>query len=188
LKQRLRQASGRSKPTDGPALEADGIHAMIRDATCRTGRRRAAGLSLLELLVVLTLIGIFAAVASARFGADPRKNFGAEADARRLALDLLQARRRAIATGDNHYLEFTASGGNVVGYTLYRRLSGGGVQAVDEPRTFLQQEEVTVSHAQAEFDFEGAALAAYQMTLTGPNRTWQVTVVPATGTAKVTES
>jgi type II secretory pathway pseudopilin PulG len=144
-------------------------------------------LSLLELLVVLTLIGIFAAVATARLGPGPVQNFGAEADARRLALDLLQARRRAIATGDNHYVEFTASGGSVAGYTLYRRLSGGGVQPVDAHRTFSQQETVAASHGQAEFDFEGAALAAYQITFTGPNRTWRVTVIPATGSAKVTE-
>jgi prepilin-type N-terminal cleavage/methylation domain-containing protein len=145
-------------------------------------------MNLLELLVVLTLIGIFAAVAAARLGPSPLQNFGAGADARRLALDLVQARRRAIATGDNHYLEFASIGGNVVGYTLYRRLSGGGVQAVDAYRTFAQQETVTASHVQAEFDFEGAALAAYQITFTGPGRTWQVSVVPATGAARVTES
>jgi prepilin-type N-terminal cleavage/methylation domain-containing protein len=147
----------------------------------------SAGLTLLELIVVLALIGIFAAVAAARLGTAPLKNFASHADARRLALDLLQARRRAIAYGDNHYLEFTSSGGQVVSYTLYRRLSGGGVEAVDEPREFPQQETVTASHAQAEFDFEGAALAAYQVTLAGPDRTWQVTVTPVTGAIRVTE-
>ncbi len=145
-----------------------------------------AGLTLLELTVVLVLLGVFAAVAAARLGPGPLQNFAARADARRLALDLHQAQRRSIATGDNHYLEFTTSGGQAVGYTLYRRLSGGGVQAVDEYREFTQDETVTVSHAQAEFNFEGAALAAYQMTLAGPNRSWQVTVIAATGAVRVT--
>jgi hypothetical protein len=141
----------------------------------------------LELLAVLALLGIFAAVAAARLGPAPLKNFASHADARRLALDLLQARRRAIATGDNHYLEFTSSGGQTTGYTLYRRLSGGGTQAVDAPREFSHQETVTASHSQAEFNFEGAALAAYQVTFTGPDRAWRVTVVPATGAVRVVE-
>ncbi len=136
--------------------------------------------------MVLTLLAIFTAVAASRLGPLPRMNFAANADARRLALDMMQARRRAIATGDNHYLEFTSSGGQVTGYTLYRRL-GGGAQAVDAARTFPHQETVTVSHAQAEFNFEGAALAAYQVTFTGPDRTWRLTVVPVTGAVRVTE-
>jgi Tfp pilus assembly protein FimT len=141
----------------------------------------------LELIVVLILIGVFTAVAMARFGMDPLKNFASQSDARRLSSDLIQARRRAIATGDNHYVEFTSSGGAITGYTLYRRLGGGGVVAVDESRTFVQQETVGVSHSQAEFNFEGAALAAYQITFTGPDRTAQVTVVPVTGAVRVTE-
>ena len=104
-----------------------------------------------------------------------------------MASDLIQARRRAIATGDNHYVEFTTSGGAATGYTLYQRVGGGGVQAVDEYRAFVQQETVNVSHSQAEFDFEGAALAAYQITFSGPDRTAQVTVVPVTGAVRVSE-
>jgi hypothetical protein len=140
------------------------------------------------LLAVLMLIAVFTAVAMARLGVEPLKNFASQSDARRLASDLIQARRRAISTGDNHYLEFTSSGGAVTGYTVYRRLSGGGVAAVDAARTFVQQETVGVSHTQMEFNFEGAALAAYQVTFTGPDRTAQVTVVPVTGAVRVTGS
>src|SRR5262245_10623522 len=161
------------------------LRAMGKERRQALGRR--AGLTLLEIVCVLTLIGIFAAVAAPRLGLAPIKNFAAQGDARRLALDLMQARRRAIATGDNHYLDFVTSGGAVTSYTLYRRLSGGGVQAVDSVRNFPQQETVAASHAQAEFNFQGTALAAYQITFTGPDRTWQVNVVMATGSVRVTE-
>jgi Tfp pilus assembly protein FimT len=143
--------------------------------------------TLLELLVVLTLLAVFTAVAIARIGVNPLKNFASQSDARRLASDLIQARRRAISTGDNHYVEFITSGGVATSYTVYRRLDGGSVQAVDASRSFVQQETVSVSHSQAEFDFEGAALAAYQITFTGPDRTAQVTVVPVTGAVRVSE-
>jgi hypothetical protein len=131
------------------------------------------------------MLGVFVAVAAARLGPEPLKNFATRGDARRLALDLLQAQRRAISTGNNHYVEFTSSGGNIVGYTVYRRLTAGGVQAVDGPRDFPRGETITASHSQLEFDFEGAGLAAYQVTFAGANQTWRVTVVPATGAVRV---
>jgi Tfp pilus assembly protein FimT len=142
-------------------------------------------MSLGELLAVVVLLGIFAAVASARFGQSAQKNFGAQGDARRLALDLVQCQRRAIASGANHYLEFTTSGGNVVGYTVYRRTGPSTGTAIDVYRDFSQGETVTCAQTQLEFTFDGAALAAYTVTLAGPNRTWQVLVVQATGAVRV---
>jgi Tfp pilus assembly protein FimT len=150
--------------------------------------RRSAGATLLELLAVLLLLAVFTAVAMTRFGTNPLKNFASQSDARRLASDLTQTRRRAISTGDNHYVEFTSSGGAATGYTIYRRLDGGGAAAVDEARTFVQQETVSVTHTQMEFNFEGAALAAYAATFTGPNRSAQISVVPVTGAVRVTGS
>ena len=148
-------------------------------------RARRAGMTLAETLAVVVLVGVFAAVAVARLGTAPLQNFAARSDARRLALDLLQAQRRAIATGDNHYVQFNSSGGSIVSYDLYRRLSGGGVAAVDATRTFSQNEAVTVTHTEAEFQFDGSALASYQATLAGPDRSWRVTVVAATGAVRV---
>jgi Tfp pilus assembly protein FimT len=148
---------------------------------------RRPGATLLELAAVLGLIAIFVALAAARLGPLTMGNHRAAADARRLALDLLQAQRRAIATGDNHYVEFDMSGPNALAYTLYQRNSGGGATAVDAERTFPASLIVTPSHSAAEFNFEGSALAAYQVTLSGADRNWRVTVVPLTGTVQVEE-
>lgn len=148
-------------------------------------RRARNGLSLLELVAVLTLIGVFAAIGAARFGPSAGRNFSSGGDARRLALDLLQCQRRAISNGANHYVEFTSSSGSIVGYTLYRRTSPSTGTAVDAYRDFPQGETVTTSHTQLEYQFDGSALAAYVVTFTGPNRSTQVSVVPASGGIRV---
>ena len=140
-----------------------------------------AGLSLLELLAVVTLLGIFAALASARFGQSSQKNFAALGDSRCLALDLLQCQRRAISSGANHFVEFTTSGGAKVGYTVYRRTGPSAGAAVDSYREFSQGETVTSAASQLEFTFDGSALSSYTVTFAGPNRTRTVTVVAATG-------
>ncbi len=144
-------------------------------------------ITLLELLAVIAVMAIFVTVAASRLGPEMIQDFGARADAHRLAADVLQARRRSISTGENHYLAFTVDAGRVSGYTLYRRGSSGNV-AVDEPHEFPVDVVVTTSVSEVEFTFEGAALVAYQVVLTGPGQTWRVGVVPATGTAVVTQT
>jgi prepilin-type N-terminal cleavage/methylation domain-containing protein len=144
--------------------------------------RRA--ITLLELIAVIAIMAIFVAVAASRIGPETIRDFSARADARRLAADILHARRRSIATGENHYLNFTVKQGRVIGYTLCRQ----GNVAVDEPREFAAGVVVSTSAPKAKFTFEGTALAAYQIVLTGPGQTWQVDVVPATGTAVVTQT
>ena len=60
-------------------------------------------------------------MAVTRYGTTTIADVGAQGFARRLALDCSQARRRAIATGDNHLLRFTLSGGKATQYASYRR-------------------------------------------------------------------
>ena len=154
----------------------------------RNPTRRA--MTLVELLGVVVILGIFVAVAVSRIGPDTFQNFGARSGVRRLAVDLLQARRRSIATGENHYLAFTASGGQVIGYTLHRRSASQGNIAVDEPYEFPSDLIVSVSNndTEAEFTFEGTALAAYQITLVAPEQAWQIDVVPVTGSTQVSQT
>jgi len=146
-----------------------------------------SGYSFLELVAVVAVIGVLAAIAAVRFSADSVGNLAAKVDARKVALDLAQARRRAIATGDNHLLVFQQSGGDIVGYTVHRRWPDTSTTAVDEYRPFPGHLTVTVAPSDPEFTFQGEALAAYTITLAGPERTWQVTVAQATGAARATE-
>jgi type II secretory pathway pseudopilin PulG len=135
---------------------------------------------LLELIAVVTVVGLLAAAAVTRFGTGAESTIGAEADARRIALDLLQAQRRSIGTGNNHFVQFNSSGGAVVSYTLYRRTGSGDVQ-VESLRMVPTGVTVTASHSVAEYNFEGQALAAYSITVSGPSRSWTVSVVPVSG-------
>ncbi len=149
---------------------------------------RRRGVTLLELLVVVTLMGIFASVAAARFGPTLFRDFGSQSDARRVSLDMLRAQRLAIMSGDNHYLEFTVNGSNTAsGYQIFR-LTSSGAEPADAYRAFTQDVAVTVSHPRVEFTFEGQGLAAYRVDLNGPNRQWVVTVVPINGAVRVVEN
>jgi hypothetical protein len=132
------------------------------------------------MIAVVLLLGVVAAVLVARSGQDTVRNLAAQGAARLLELDLMQAQRRAISTGDNHYLQFTSSGPTVTGYQLYRRAAGGDV-TVDDQRQVAAGVTVAISHSTMEYAFSGAALAAYQIDIDGPAQSWIVSVTPATG-------
>ncbi len=152
----------------------------------RVQSRRA--MSLLELTLVVSLLGILSLAIVGRYGGDKLGNGGAEGYARKLALSLNYARRSTILTGDNHFLQLAGSGGNVTSYVLIRRASGGDTQ-VDQTRAIPADVTVTVTPvvSDLEFDFEGSALGAYSITVAGPDRSWSVTVVELTGAVLVAE-
>lgn len=144
-------------------------------------------MSLLELVAVVSILGLLSLAAVTRFGHGAIQNTSAEGFTRKISLDLLQARRRTIATGDNHYLQLTTSGGNVTSYVLFRRAAIGDT-VVDEVKTVPNGVTVTASHTTLEFDFEGSALAGYTISIAGPNRSWLVTVITLPGTVDVAET
>ncbi len=154
----------------------------FRHAYGRNPRRRAA-FSLIELASVLTIIALLAAAGLMRWGSTTVSNLSGEGFARRLALDLMQSRRRTIATGDNHYVQLAPSTSNVTSYTIYRRASSGDV-VVEQPRTMPGGVTCTASHATLEFNFDGASIAAYSVAVVGPNRTWTIFTVMATGSVQ----
>jgi prepilin-type N-terminal cleavage/methylation domain-containing protein len=164
-------------------MEARCLMSLLR-ARCTHVRR---AFSFLELVAVIAMIGVVALAAGAYLGTSSLGNGEAEGFARKISLALNYARRSTISTGDNHYLQLAYSGGNVASYTLYRRAAGGDVQ-VDDTKTVPQDVTVTSAQGTLEFDFEGAALAAYNISVAGPNRSWSVAVVPVTGAIRVTET
>ena len=142
---------------------------------------------MLELLVVITLLGIMASVAAMRFGRSLLSEFGAHAEARQLSLALLACQRAAVKTGDDHVLRFALDGGRALSYQILRD-NAGTLQVVDGPLGLSSDVTVTVSHGDMRFDFEGAAQDAYQIQLLGQQRRWQIDVVPVTGSIRVTDA
>jgi prepilin-type N-terminal cleavage/methylation domain-containing protein len=159
--------------------------ALPLSKACRGRPPKRCGFSLIELASVLAVVALLAAAGLTRWGSGTVENVSGESFARRLALDLMQARRRTIATGDNHYLQLSPAAGNVTSYMIYRRASGGDV-VVEQTRTTPSGSTVAASHATLEFDFDGAALAAYSVTVTAPSRSWTVSTVMATGAVQTT--
>jgi hypothetical protein len=139
------------------------------------------------MVAVLAIVALLAAAGVTRFGSSTLENAGADGFARKLAVDLQQARRRTIATGDNHYLQLTIVASKVTSYVMVRRAAGGDV-VVDQTRTVPSGVTVTASNGTLEFDFDGAALAAYSVVVAGPNRTWTVSTIMATGAIQTVAS
>jgi prepilin-type N-terminal cleavage/methylation domain-containing protein len=145
--------------------------------------RRA--MTLLELSAVVAIIGLLSVMAATRYGDSTLADVGAQGFARRLSLDLLQARQRAIASGNNHFIRFTIAGGKVTQYALYQR-QGVTTTQVDEVHAVPPDVNVTTGGtADAEFTYTGEALASYTISIVAPDRTWTVTVPQVTGKALV---
>ena len=144
------------------------------------------GITLLELIATISIIAIISIAGIASFKGSAQSDYGAQAEAKKLALELLQAKRRAISTGDNHYIALNSSGGNIVSYQLFRRTGGGDV-AVEDLKSIEGNLTISTTATPIEFDFEGQSLATATVTFAGPNRTWQIEVIATTGTARVSE-
>lgn len=158
-------------------------------AAMRAIKTKRTAITLLEMMAVVILIGIFAAVAIMRLGPGVLPSFAGKADARRLALDLQLAQRRAISTGIKHYIKLESVGSKYTGYTLYQRASSSGSAdiAVDSFREFATTDTISSSHAQFEFSFDGTALAAYELKIASSNQVSKVSVVPMTGAVQLTQ-
>src|SRR6476659_4689566 len=149
----------------------------------RASPRRA--MTLFELIAVVFIIGIVSAMAVTRYSTTTLADIGATGFARRVSLDCAQARRRAIATGDNHLLRFTLSGGNATQYGLYRR-SGASTTLVDDVHAVPANVTVTTGGVtDVEFQFTGEAIASYTVSITSADRSTTVTIPQVTGKAFV---
>jgi len=149
--------------------------------------RKTTAFSLLELIAVLAIIAVLGAMGAVSLRRDTLVNYEARTAVRRLALDLAFARRAAIANGDNHFADFTSDGGEIVGYTITRRLASS-TETVDSPRAFSSGLTVTLTGGEPEFNFLGEGLTNYTITLAGPDRAWEVTVAMATGAIRAQEN
>jgi prepilin-type N-terminal cleavage/methylation domain-containing protein len=159
------------------------LHGIANIMTRRASARRA--MTLFELIAVVFIIGIVSLMAVTRYSTTTLADIGATGFARRVSLDCAQARRRAIATGDNHLLRFTLVAGNATQYGLYRR-SGASTTLVDDVHAVPANVTVTTGGAtDVEFQFTGEALASYTVSITSPDRSKTVTIPQVTGKAFV---
>jgi prepilin-type N-terminal cleavage/methylation domain-containing protein len=158
---------------------------MIVTAQRAVSPRR--GVTLLELLVVVVLLGIFSATVGMRFGRSLFAEFGAQAAARELALALLGCQRAAIASGDDHYLEFLYAGGKIAQYRVLRD-SAGTPTLIDGPKSLPVDVTITSSDSTLRYDFQGSAQSNYWIQVTGQDRVWRIDVVPITGSLSVTQT
>ena len=149
----------------------------------RAAARRA--MTLFEIIAVTFIIGIVSLMAVTRYSATTIADVGAQGFARRVALDCFQARRRAIATGDNHLLRFTLSGGNATQYAVYRKVSGVPTLVDDVHAVPANVTVTTGGITDLEFQYTGEAIASYTVTVTSANRNRTVTVPQVTGKAFV---
>lgn len=140
-----------------------------------------AGLSLLEMLAVVTLMGIFSAAVASRFGRDILGDVGVRGEARRISLGILEAKRTAIRSGVTCGVQFSGSTSNVTGWSVIRELPSGAREVIDGPFTVEEDFVVATDSSELLFDFEGHAQTALKATLTGPHREWQIVVFPLTG-------
>jgi len=142
-------------------------------------------MTLFEIIAVVMIIGVMAAMAATRFGTNAVADVGASGFARRVALDCLQARRRAISTGNNHLLRFTVTAGKATQYVLCSKV-GATVTQVDDVHTVPTNVTVTTGGiTDMEFTFTGAAVAGYTISISSADRSKTVTVPLATGKAFV---
>ena len=143
------------------------------------------GVTLLELLAVVIILGIVGSIAISRFGRTVFGNFGSQAESRAISLALLHAKRASVVTGDNHYVLF--DGTTATSYSLFR-VDGGGDELIDGPHAFSDDVSIAVSTTRMEFTFEGQTLGDYTINLTGDNAAWQISVTQINGSVLVTET
>jgi prepilin-type N-terminal cleavage/methylation domain-containing protein len=154
-------------------------HLMAR----RASARRA--MTLYELIAVVFIIGIVSAMAVTRYSTTTLADIGATGLARRVSLDCAQARRRAIATGNNHLLRFTLVGGNATQYGIYSHVAST-YTLVDDVHTVPANVTVTTGGVtDVEFQFTGEAVASYTISIAAPDRSKTVTIPQVTGKAFV---
>lgn len=147
--------------------------------------RPRRGMSLWELTAAATVMAIVAAIVVGSNGRTLIGNYSSQADARRVGLALLQAKRRTISSGVTHGVQLHSSGGSITSFSVVSIVAGVPA-VVDGPTAFSGNLTVTSSHTQLTYDFEGKAGAAYWVLLAGPSITWRIDVTPLTGAVSTT--
>jgi len=133
----------------------------------------------LELLAVVTILGLLAAIGAARLAPGIQGNVARGTDSFRTLMALRQARAAAISTGDDHRLRLLSTSGVITGFQIERL--GGSTTIVEGPHAYSGETTILQTGSDATFNFQGEATVAPVLTFAGPNHTDRITVVAATG-------
>ena len=152
----------------------------------QTGRRKA--ISLVEALIVVSLIGILAVLAVPRLNTAVISRYKAEVTTKKIVTDLRRVRSLAISNAVNNTdgFELRLLGPNP--YTGYEIVNLDTIATVD---SHTIDPEVTVTGTASEFDFGplGNLTSTYtQITVSAEGKTFTITIIRATGTIKCVES
>ena len=146
------------------------------------------GVTLLELVAVTALLGIFAAVAANRSDglfADA----AARTEVERVAGMLHDAKRRAILTGDSHGVAFTKSAGKIVSVQIERETSPGTWAAAEDAVALLKGAGVTSTADHLRYTFEGIpSNGGVTVAFDGPNQGWSLWQPPFTGAVRISRA
>ena len=133
-------------------------------------------------------MGTLSTVVVTRYGRDIFGDIGARSDAQKLWMDLQHARGIAIRNGTEVSVIFEkSSSGNYSGYRVTERTGSRHVD-VAEPSSFSSDINFTSTSASVQFNFEGHATNASAIKLKGPHRAWTLTVVPLSGSVRISET
>lgn len=144
----------------------------------------------MELIAVVVVVGVLATAAMTRFGHATLNTTDTEGFVRRLVLDLRQARRAAIATGDDHYLQLNRISGVVTTYDLYRDASAGAYTV--QPATAVPEGTVVTAGSDTwNMEFTGeltSGAGTSTMTVGGSLYDWTISVYQATGAVRTAKA
>ncbi|MHC4204518.1 MAG: pilus assembly FimT family protein [Planctomycetota bacterium] len=150
------------------------------------GRRKA--LTLIEALIVVSLIGILAVIAVPRLNTAVISRYKAEVAAKKIVTDLRRVRGLAISNAVNNTQGFELRLLGPDPYTGYEIVNLYTTATVD---SHTIDPEVAVTGTANEFDFGplGNLTSIYtQITVSAEGITFTITIIRATGTIKCIES
>ncbi|OGC07232.1 type II secretion system protein GspH [candidate division WOR-1 bacterium RIFCSPLOWO2_02_FULL_46_20] len=138
------------------------------------------GVTLIEVMVVLAIIGILTAISLPRFSGIIERRL--ESEARRIQSDLRLARHLAITNGQNYILEISPL------TNVYKLYAGSVAPANQVGETRLIKSQITAS-SDNDFVFEplgnAAASSGKLLTLTTGARQYKIYVTVATGRVSI---
>jgi general secretion pathway protein H len=138
------------------------------------------GFSLIELLIIIMIIGVLAAVAVPRIGSGEKSAYSS---ARQIVADLRYTRTLAVTTGQKHYLKLLPAGGPYTSYEIYKdEVSPTDDVKVGDTRIISGKVTCTSTLEELKFTYLGIGFAGDGLiTINDGTNTFGVSVTASTG-------